>query len=179
MQYTQCYLEILIRRRKKGFSVYYWNRSSCVNWVQQQDKHTVHYRWLQKFFKHICIKLLSGICPVVQMHASIQTFFLTQKTNWDNYINYRLRENYIWHLRLINELLIKLNKQLTSGSSITLEYLIPFLSFLHFSQLYILSPFNSSAEKKAAKQSCKLIDGPQNQLKIRDRIKKGKANDRK
>lgn len=37
--------------------------------------------------------------------------------------------------------------------------------FLHFSQLYMLSPLSSSAEKKAAKQSCSVIVGPRNQLK--------------
>jgi len=36
--------------------------------------------------------------------------------------------------------------------------------FLHFSQLYMLSPLRSSAEKKAARQSCSVITGPQNQL---------------
>ena len=36
--------------------------------------------------------------------------------------------------------------------------------FLHFSQLYMLSPLRSSAEKNAARQSCSVITGPQNQL---------------
>ena len=37
--------------------------------------------------------------------------------------------------------------------------------FLHLSQLYMLSPFSSSAEKNAAKQWCSVIVGPQNHLK--------------
>ncbi len=37
--------------------------------------------------------------------------------------------------------------------------------FLHFSQLYMLSPLRSSAEKNAARQSRNPMLGPQNQLK--------------
>lgn len=43
-------------------------------------------------------------------------------------------------------------------------------NFLHFSQLYMLSPLSSSAEKNAAKQSCNVITGPQNQLKFSNHI---------
>ena len=38
--------------------------------------------------------------------------------------------------------------------------------FLHFSQLYMLSPLSSSAEKNVAKQSLSVMVGPQNQLQI-------------
>ena len=38
--------------------------------------------------------------------------------------------------------------------------------FLHFSQLYMLSPLSSSWLKKAARQSFNVIFGPQNQLQV-------------
>ena len=37
---------------------------------------------------------------------------------------------------------------ISTTTNTTWEYFSPFLSFLHLSQLYMLSPFSSSAEKK-------------------------------
>lgn len=45
--------------------------------------------------------------------------------------------------------------------------IMEYTNFLHFSQLYMLSPFKSSAEKKAARQSCSVITGPQSQLNMK------------
>src|SRR6218665_3589972 len=53
--------------------------------------------------------------------------------------------------------------QSISGSFSTFEYFTPFRSFLHFSQLYMFSPLRSSAEKKAERQSCNRMTGPQSQ----------------
>lgn len=80
--------------------------------------------------------------------------------------------------------------QSTSGNSSTFEYFIPLRNLLHLSQLntfkvksvlrnlkfasitnlYMLSPFSSSALKKAARQSCKPTVGPQNQLRSHSHI---------
>ena len=61
----------------------------------------------------------------------------------------------------LNKYYFQKNKHLDIYYSMcTFENLSPFLSFLHLSQLYMLSPFNSSSEKKNAKQSWSVTSGP-------------------
>ena len=87
---------------------------------------------------------------------TLENFIPFRSLNNENENQFRKK---MYHTRLQVGMLKKAFLLQNSSKALLLTY------FLHFSQLYMLSPFNSSAEKNAAKQWCSVIVGPQNHLK--------------
>lgn len=140
------------------------------NLIQKQFK----IKMKMKIKKNLYEQMVWYLNPQVEMKHNFQS--LCKSLNHDEIVS----NEYIKPWRFTIDKQIWKSKCFTSDAWITRQYFIPFLNlnirnqsekkrkeskkktyFPHFSQLYILSPVNSSAWKKAWRQSCKVNGGPQ------------------